>query len=71
MFRVNLQEVFDRVEVDPDDCQECPYLVDLNNFTYECKGNKFDCHQVSEKVLDIESFMEDNAHMFELIEEIK
>lgn len=71
MFRVNLSEVFNRVVVDPDTCEDCPNLkrtVEEHGIDYDCHGSCFDCHQVDAKKDEVEAFQSDNQDMFELIE---
>lgn len=74
MFRVNLQEVFDRVEVNSSDCDDCGFLTLINEeegIECECSGSRFDCPQVAFKAEELNQFMSDHPEEFELIEEVK
>ena len=70
MYRVNSQEVFDRVNCNESDCDDCKYLMlsdEESGIESECTGNKFDCPQVDAKKDELEQFMADNPEEFELI----
>lgn len=74
MFTVNLKEVFDRIEVDPVECDGCSDISKTHEEWGEeeiCNGNKFDCPRVRDKVEELNEFMADNAEYFELITEVK
>jgi len=86
MFRVNVDKVFSKIQVSEVHCQDCQYLrtwvekyfigdseeteVELECHL-RCIGAPADyCPRTGDTVADIEGFMNDNAEMFDFIEEV-
>lgn len=78
MFRCNLLEIFNRIELNGD-CDGCQFLRETEDMfgtgdspsDHHCVGTCYNCPRVQERVDELNEWMSEYPAEFEVIEEVR